>query len=52
MAGSFSRFRFATAATLSFGAGVLFAALWLTAIRTEIRRRRVTTLRARLAQEA
>ena len=32
--------------------GVLFAALWLTAIRTEIRRRRVMTLRARLAQEA
>ena len=32
--------------------GVLFLALWLTAIRTEIRRRRVMTLRARLAQEA
>ncbi|MFN3878672.1 MAG: heme ABC transporter permease [Brevundimonas sp.] len=32
--------------------GVLFAALWLTAIRTEIRRRRVMTLRARQAQEA
>ena len=32
--------------------GMLFAALWLTAIRTEIRRRRVLTLRARLAQEA
>ena len=32
--------------------GVLFAALWLTAIRTEICRRRVMTLRARLAQEA
>ena len=28
--------------------GMLFAALWLTAIRTEIRRRRVMTLRARL----
>ena len=32
--------------------GMLFLALWLTAIRTEIRRRRVMTLRARLAQEA
>ena len=32
--------------------GTLFLALWLTAIRTEIRRRRVMTLRARLAQEA
>ena len=32
--------------------GVLFAALWLTAIRTEIRRRRVVTLRARRALEA
>ena len=32
--------------------GVLFLALWLTAIRTEIRRRRVMTLRARMAQEA
>ena len=32
--------------------GVLFLALWLTAIRTEIRRRRVMTLRARLTQEA
>jgi len=32
--------------------GVLFAALWLTAIRTEIRRRRVLTLRARKALEA
>ena len=31
---------------------VLFLALWLTAIRTEVRRRRVMTLRARLAQEA
>jgi len=30
----------------------LFAALWLTAIRTEIRRRRVLTLRARQALEA
>ncbi|MDQ1154740.1 heme ABC transporter permease [Brevundimonas sp. SORGH_AS_0993] len=32
--------------------GVLFLALWLTAIRTEIRRRRGVTLRARRAQEA
>ena len=32
--------------------GVLFLALWLTAIRTEVRRRRVMTLRARSAQEA
>ena len=32
--------------------GVLFLALWMTAIRTEIRRRRVMTLRARLTQEA
>ena len=32
--------------------GVLFGALWLTAIRTEVRRRRVMTLRARRAQEA
>ena len=31
---------------------VLFLALWLTAIRTEIRRRRVMTMRARQAQEA
>ena len=32
--------------------GVLFLALWLTAIRTEIRRRRVVSLRARRALEA
>jgi heme exporter protein C len=32
--------------------GVLFLALWLTAIRTEVRRRRVMTLRARRALEA
>jgi len=32
--------------------GVSFAALWLTAIRTEIRRRRVLSLRARKALEA
>lgn len=32
--------------------GVLFLALWLTAIRTEIVRRRVLTIRARRAQEA
>jgi heme exporter protein C len=32
--------------------GVLFLALWLTAIRTEIRRRRVISLRARKALEA
>ena len=32
--------------------GVVFGALWLTAIRTEVRRRRVMTLRARRAQEA
>ena len=32
--------------------GVLFSALWLTAIRTEVRRRRVLTLRARKALEA
>ena len=31
---------------------VLFTALWLTDIRTEVRRRRVLTLRARAAQEA
>nr|WP_315053027.1 heme ABC transporter permease CcmC [uncultured Brevundimonas sp.] len=32
--------------------GVLFLALWLTAIRTEVRRRRVQSLRARRALEA
>jgi heme exporter protein C len=32
--------------------GALFGALWLTAIRTEIRRRRVVSLRARRALEA
>ena len=32
--------------------GALFGALWLTAIRTEVRRRRVMSLRARRAQEA
>lgn len=32
--------------------GVLFSALWLSAIRTEVRRRRVVTLRARRALEA
>ena len=32
--------------------GALFLAVWLTAIRTEITRRRVQTLRARLAMEA
>ena len=32
--------------------GALFGAIWLTAIRTEIVRRRVSTLRARRAQEA
>ncbi|QYF86564.1 heme ABC transporter permease CcmC [Brevundimonas sp. PAMC22021] len=32
--------------------GVLFVALWLTAIRTEVRRRRVQSLRARRALEA
>ena len=32
--------------------GVLFSALWLSAIRTEVRRRRVVTLRARQALEA
>ena len=32
--------------------GVLFLALWLTAIRTEIVRRRVLSIRARRAQEA
>ena len=32
--------------------GLLFAALWVTAIRTEIVRRRVLGLRARRAQEA
>ena len=31
---------------------VLFTALWLTDIRTEVRRRRVLTLRARAALEA
>lgn len=32
--------------------GALFGAVWLTAVRTEVRRRRILTLRARLAQEA
>ena len=32
--------------------GVLFLALWLTAIRTEVRRRRVQSMRARRALEA
>ena len=32
--------------------GVLFLALWLTAVRAEVRRRRVMTLRARRVQEA
>jgi heme exporter protein C len=32
--------------------GVLFLAIWITSIRTEIVRRRVLTLRARRAQEA
>ena len=32
--------------------GLLFGALWLTAIRTEVRRRRVLTLRARAAMNA
>ena len=32
--------------------GVLFAAVWLTAIRTEVVRRRVLSLRARAALEA
>ncbi|SPU41981.1 Uncharacterised protein [Brevundimonas diminuta] len=31
---------------------VLFGAIWLTSIRTEVRRRRVLTLRARAALEA
>lgn len=38
--------------TMMAAYGVLFLALWLTAIRTEIVRRRVLTIRARRAQEA
>jgi heme exporter protein C len=38
--------------TMMAAYGALFAALWLTAIRTEIRRRRVMTLRARAALNA
>lgn len=38
--------------TMMAGYALLFLALWLTAIRTEVRRRRVMTLRARAAMEA
>ena len=38
--------------TMMAAYGALFLAVWLTAIRTEITRRRVQTLRARQAQEA
>ncbi|NBB52592.1 heme transporter HemC [Rhizobium sp. CRIBSB] len=38
--------------TMMAGYGMLFLALWLTAIRAEVRRRRVMALRARAAQEA
>ena len=38
--------------TMMAAYGALFAALWLTAIRADVRRRRVLTLRARKAQEA
>lgn len=38
--------------TMMAAYGVLFLALWLTAIRAEVRRRRVMTLRARAALEA
>ena len=38
--------------TMMAAYGVFFLAVWITSIRTEIVRRRVTTLRARRAQEA
>jgi len=38
--------------TMMAAYGMLFGAVWLTSIRTEVRRRRVLTLRARAAQEA
>ena len=38
--------------TMMAAYAVLFAAIWLTSIRTEVRRRRVLTLRARAALEA
>ena len=38
--------------TMMAAYGMLFGAIWLTSIRTEVRRRRVLTLRARAAQEA
>jgi heme exporter protein C len=38
--------------TMMAAYGMLFGAIWLTSIRTEVRRRRVMTLRARAAQEA
>ena len=38
--------------TMMAAYGMLFGAIWVTSIRTEVRRRRVLTLRARAAQEA
>ena len=38
--------------TMMAAYGLLFGAVWLTSIRTEVRRRRVLSLRARAAQEA
>jgi len=38
--------------TMMAAYGMLFGAVWLTSIRTEVRRRRVLSLRARAAQEA
>ena len=38
--------------TMMAAYGMLFGAIWLTSIRTEVRRRRVLSLRARAAQEA